>query len=103
MLKSLRVSNYRAFHELRIDKLSRINLISGRNNSGKTTLLEALLLLSAGHPEITMHTSVIRGMQSERPAVTQSRRSTGGRCSRHSISGPQLKSTPSTNQVDTWE
>lgn len=66
MLKSLRISNYRAFDELRIDELSRINLISGRNNSGKTTLLEALLLLSAGHPEITMHTSIIRGMKSER-------------------------------------
>ncbi|MDE0228575.1 MAG: AAA family ATPase [Spirochaetaceae bacterium] len=66
MLKSLRISNYRAFHKLGIDELSRINLISGRNNSGKTTLLEALLLLSAGHPEITMHTAIIRGMKSER-------------------------------------
>ena len=51
MLKSLRIRNYRAFRELRIDELSRINLVSGRNNSGKTTLLEALLMLSAerGH------------------------------------------------------
>ena len=66
MLKSLRIRNYRAFRELRIDELSRINLVSGRNNSGKTTLLEALLMLSAGHPEITLHTSIIRGMKSER-------------------------------------
>ena len=66
MLTSLRISNYRAFRELRIDELSRINLISGRNNSGKTTLLEALLMLSAGHPEITLHTAIIRGMKSER-------------------------------------
>ncbi len=66
MLRSLRISNYRAFRELRLDELSRINLISGRNNSGKTTVLEALLLLSAGHPEITLHTSIIRGMTSER-------------------------------------
>ena len=46
MLKSLRISNYRAFGALGVDELSRINLISGRNNSGKTTLLEALLMLS---------------------------------------------------------
>ena len=66
MLTSLRISNYRAFRELRMDELSRINLISGRNNSGKTTLLEALLMLSSGHPEITLHTAIIRGMRSER-------------------------------------
>ena len=66
MLKSLRISNYRAFRELRMDELSRINLISGRNNSGKTTLLESILMLSSGHPEITLHTSIIRGMTSER-------------------------------------
>ena len=66
MLTSLRISNYRAFRELRMDELSRINLISGRNNSGKTTLLEALLMLSSGHPEITLHSSIIRGMRSER-------------------------------------
>ena len=74
MLTSLRISNYRAFRELRIDELSRINLISGRNNSGKTTLLEAVLMLSSGHPEITLHNSIIRGMRSERlpPAVIPS-------------------------------
>lgn len=66
MLKNLRIRNYRAINELRIDELRRINLISGRNNSGKTTLLEALLILSAGHPEITLHTAIIRGMKSER-------------------------------------
>lgn len=66
MLKNLRIRNYRAIAELRIDELRRINLISGRNNSGKTTLLEALLILSSGHPEITLHTAIIRGMRSER-------------------------------------
>lgn len=66
MLKTLSIKNYRAINELHIGELRRINLISGRNNSGKTTLLEALLLLSAGHPEITLHTSIIRGMISGR-------------------------------------
>ena len=51
MLTSLRVANYRALRDLRIDELNRINLISGENNSGKTTLLESLLMLSAGHPD----------------------------------------------------
>ena len=65
MLKTLSIRNYRAINELHIGELGRINLISGQNNSGKTTLLEALLMLSAGHPEITLHTAIIRGMRSE--------------------------------------
>lgn len=41
----LLVSNYKRLQELRISKLSRINLFTGINNSGKTTLLEAVYLL----------------------------------------------------------
>ena len=65
MLTTLRVANYRSLTNLRIDALNRVNLISGRNNSGKTTLLESLLILSTGHPEVTLHDSIIRGITSE--------------------------------------
>jgi AAA15 family ATPase/GTPase len=41
----LSVSNYKRLQNLTISKLSRINLITGINNSGKTTLLEAVYLL----------------------------------------------------------
>lgn len=42
MLKSLQISNFRLFENLKIEPLSRVNLIAGMNNSGKTALLEAL-------------------------------------------------------------
>lgn len=42
MLDSLYIKNFRLFKELEIEHLGRINLIVGRNNSGKTCLLEAL-------------------------------------------------------------
>ncbi len=45
MLKSLRIRNFRNLADLKIDRLARVNLLTGRNNSGKTTLLEALFLL----------------------------------------------------------
>ena len=80
MLTNLTIRNYRAIDELRIGELGRINLISGRNNSGKTTLLEALLILSSGHPEITLHNSIIRGMRSERLPPAGYLRSIGNRC-----------------------
>jgi AAA15 family ATPase/GTPase len=42
MLDSLYIKNFRLFKELTIEHLGRVNLIVGRNNSGKTCLLEAL-------------------------------------------------------------
>ena len=39
MLERLHIRNYRVFNDLKIDRLSRINLIAGKNNSGKTSLL----------------------------------------------------------------
>ena len=48
MLERLHIRNYRVFNDLKIDQLSRINLIAGKNNSGKTSLLEAIFLLAGG-------------------------------------------------------
>ena len=42
MLTSLEIKNFRAFSHLVIERLGRVNLIVGKNNVGKTTLLEAL-------------------------------------------------------------
>ena len=62
MLMSLNISNYRIFNELEMNRLDRINLIVGRNNSGKTTLLEAIFLLAgAGNAEMALNAYVIRG------------------------------------------
>ena len=44
MLTSFMVKNYRGFRDLAVEGLSRINLIAGENNTGKTSLLEALHL-----------------------------------------------------------
>ena len=44
VLDSLEIKNFRAFRHLRIEKLGRVNLIVGKNNVGKSSLLEALWL-----------------------------------------------------------
>jgi energy-coupling factor transporter ATP-binding protein EcfA2 len=44
MLKSLRIRNFRGLRNVEIRDAKRINLITGRNNTGKTALLEALSL-----------------------------------------------------------
>ena len=51
MIHSLTIEGYRAFQHFRMDGLGRVNLLVGTNNSGKTTVLEALYLLtSRGDP-----------------------------------------------------
>ncbi len=44
MMDSLVIKNYRNLDELNIDSLSKVNLITGKNNTGKSTLLEAIAL-----------------------------------------------------------
>ena len=45
MLTSLHLTNFRGFADLEIPKFSRVNLIGGVNNAGKTGMLEAIYLL----------------------------------------------------------
>jgi len=44
MLHSLDIKNYRNLKELKINSLGRVNLITGKNNTGKSTLLEAIAI-----------------------------------------------------------
>ena len=71
MLKRLQIRNFRGFNALEIDQLSGINLIAGRNNSGKTSLLEAIFLLSgAGDAQMAVNTNVIRGIDPDSVPVS---------------------------------
>ena len=61
MLENLEVRNYRGFKRLKIEDMGRINLVVGKNNSGKTSLLEALFLLSShGHPGVGLNANIVR-------------------------------------------
>lgn len=48
LLDSLEITNFRAFRHLTIEHLGRVNLIVGKNNVGKTSLLEALWVYAKG-------------------------------------------------------
>ena len=47
MLNSLQITNFRTFRNLCLNRLGKVNLIVGRNNVGKTSLLEAVHLYSS--------------------------------------------------------
>jgi len=50
MLRSLAITNFRLLEHFEVRKLGRVNLIVGKNNSGKSTVLEALRIY-AGNAE----------------------------------------------------
>jgi hypothetical protein len=55
ILPSLEIQRFRTFQKLKIERLGRVNLIVGKNNVGKTSLLEALYLYAnPGNPEVLL-------------------------------------------------
>lgn len=47
-LDSIEINNFRALRHLKLENLSRVNLIVGKNNVGKTTVLEAIWVYAQG-------------------------------------------------------
>ncbi len=47
MISSLKIENFRCFQSFELHDLGRLNLLVGTNNSGKTSILEALNLLNS--------------------------------------------------------
>jgi AAA15 family ATPase/GTPase len=63
MLTSFTVKNFRLFDDLTVESLSRINLIAGKNNVGKTSLLEAMWIYSgATNATLSIGVSSHRGI-----------------------------------------
>jgi predicted ATPase len=64
MYKSFSVKNFRGFESLDLPALRQVNLLVGKNNVGKTALLEALFLhIGAQNPELPRRLSVYRGAE----------------------------------------
>ena len=63
MYRSFSIKNFRCFDELTVEGMGRINLIAGKNNVGKTALLEALWVHSGGpDPARALRLSSSRGV-----------------------------------------
>ncbi len=57
MLASIEIKNFRCFENTNIQGFGRINLVTGKNNSGKTCLLEALYANTTKHFNDIIHNS----------------------------------------------
>lgn len=62
MIKSIEIKNFRCFKETKVSGFSSINLFGGMNNSGKTTLLEAIFInINPSSDNIIFLHRIIRG------------------------------------------
>jgi len=62
MYKTLRLHNFRGFSSYSLGDLTRINLLVGKNNAGKTSILEAIEILShGGRPSSLLRSPSRRG------------------------------------------
>ena len=68
MLNRLYIRRFRGFQDVEIAELGRLNLVAGANNVGKTTLLEAVFLLSgAANARMAVNGHVIRDQDQGTP------------------------------------
>ena len=60
-IKNIEISNFRGIDHLTIDDFSRVNVFLGQNNSGKTTMLEAIaMLMSMSNPDVPQAINAVR-------------------------------------------
>ncbi len=68
MYKSFYIDNFRAFSTLSLQDCERVNIIIGKNNAGKTALLEALFLhIGSMNPQLTVAITSFRGILGVKP------------------------------------
>jgi ABC-type cobalamin/Fe3+-siderophores transport system ATPase subunit len=86
ILDSLEIRHFRAFRHLEIERLGRVNLIVGKNNVGKTCLLEALLLY-ASRGSLFMMQRLLKSRDETGRLPTRSGGDTKGQCTRYLFHG----------------
>lgn len=91
MLASLYVKNFRVLEDFQVSKLGRVNLIVGKNNSGKSSVLEALRIY-AGNAQASL-LEAIAGEHNERSHLAEnpSEEADGPLPFEEFLSGRQLK------------
>ena len=74
MLRNLWIENFRALEDFKVARLGRVNLIVGKNSSGKSTVLEALRIFSRrANPSLLSeiaigHDETFRGLRRDEEA-----------------------------------
>ncbi len=73
MISSLKILNYRAFADFEMTNLGRVNLLVGKNNTGKTSILEGLFILASGSNPTALWQIINRRGEQVMPEPTPNR------------------------------
>lgn len=66
MIKNLYIRHFRGLEQITLEKLTKVNILLGRNNCGKSTVLDALYLLSyPTQPQHLLEINDLRGYHSK--------------------------------------
>lgn len=65
MYSSMTISNFRGLSDLRLDSLAPVTLLSGKNNTGKSAVLEALFLNACGAYAAQHGASTVRAFRGD--------------------------------------
>ncbi len=65
MVEDLEIQNFRCFEHVSLSGLKQINVIVGKNASGKTALLEAIFLAASDSPAMAFRFRIERGLGEE--------------------------------------
>ncbi|GHV54469.1 ATP/GTP phosphatase [Bacteroidia bacterium] len=69
-LESLSLENFRGFDRVEINGFSKINVLLGKNNCGKTSILEAIFLLTGmGNPQLPLNINSERGIRPKKETL----------------------------------
>jgi len=64
MYKKVKIKNFRGLSSMEIEDLKQYNLIIGKNNSGKTTILESIFLLTGiANPNLLININSFRNLR----------------------------------------
>ena len=67
MFSRIEIERFRSIRYARIEGFKQINLFFGKNNCGKSSLLESLFLVSGlSNPLLPMHINIMRGYPKNR-------------------------------------
>ncbi len=70
LMESFEVENFRSLKHLKLEKLARVNLLVGKNNSGKTSVLEGLFVIAnIRNPYWVQNIESTRNLSAEKKAA----------------------------------
>jgi len=68
MFKNLKIENFRGITDLEVNDFRQFNLFVGKNNAGKSTILEAIfLLINPSNPELPIKINDMRNISAFKP------------------------------------